>query len=477
MNNLYTKPKAVWTAVATSLLLAACSSTTDYQQQAATETAKHSYFSDNTNTQNYSHPLLQQTGASDLTMKTKQWWLNYKSEQLNALVINAQQNNLNLQSAAKRYAAAQQRLGANKAQYLPQGGLNAEATRASVANQITEEASFGLGLTWQLDLFGRISSLVDAAQAATASAYETQIAINTQVTAGVVRSFIEWQGLTLKQQIVQAQIDALNESVDVLQARVDEGFASHLDLDRTYAQLNQQLAILPQLQTQRFNLQASIAVLTATTPEQINLSFEPSLFSDNLAAPLQIKDSKQALLLRPEIGQAYYQLMQQTALSDSAKAALWPDISIGGFAGLLNPSNISLSADDDAWSVTPSINWSILSWPALQQQAEAQQTLTKAAYDNYQHSIIEVVAESQVALNNLSQSHKLTDYAGTRLSYADKALTQAQAMYEEGQVPYLDLLSARQDALLAKQAAVDAKINLMLAKVSTYKAFSGVWSR
>jgi multidrug efflux system outer membrane protein len=50
-------------------------------------------------------------------------------------------------------------------------------------------------------------------------------------------------------------------------------------------------------------------------------------------------------------------------------------------------------------------------------------------------------------------------------------------MYEEGQMPYLDLLSARQDALVAKQAAVDAKIAFMLAKISTYKAFSGGWSR
>ena len=469
MNKLYTKPKAVFAAVATSLLLAACSSTADYQHQAATETAKHSYFN--------GHPLLQDSKLAAETGQVKAWWHNYQSEQLNALVADAQQNNLNLQSAAKRYVAAQQRLGANQAQYLPQGGLNAEATRASVANQISEEASLGFGLSWQLDLFGRISALVDAAQAATASAHETQIAINTQVTAGVVRSFIEWQGLSLKQQIVEAQVAALKESVDVLQARVDEGFASHLDLDRTYAQLNQQLAILPQLHSQKFNLQASIAVLLATTPEQLNLDFEPNLFSENLTTALRISDSKQALLLRPEIGQAYYQLMQQTALSDSAKAALWPDISIGGFAGLLNPTNVSLSSDNDAWSVTPSINWSILSWPALKQQANAQETLVKAAYDNYQQSIVEVIAESQVALTNLTQSQQLNEYASKRLGYADNALTQAEAMYEEGQVPYLDLLSARQDALLAKQAAVDAKISLMLAKVSTYKAFSGVWSR
>ncbi|WP_440904441.1 TolC family protein [Catenovulum sp. SX2] len=469
MNNLYTKPKAVFAAVATSLLLAACSSTADYQQQMATETAKHSYFS--------SHPLLQQNKATGEISQNKQWWFNYQSEQLNALVVKAQQNNLNLQSAAKRYLAAQQRLGASEAQYLPQGGLNAEATRASVANQISEEASFGIGLSWQLDLFGRISALVDAAHAAKASAYETQVAINTQVTSGVIRSFIEWQGLSLKQQIVQAQIKALEESVEVLQARVDEGFASNLDLDRTYAQLNQQLAILPQLDNQRFNLQASIAVLLASTPEQIKLTFEPELFADGLSTQLDIADSKQALLLRPEIGQAYYQLMQQTALSDSAKAALWPDISIGGFAGLLNPTNVSLSTRDDAWSVTPSISWSILSWPALKQQADAQQTLAKAAYDNYQQSIVEVIAESQVALNSLAQSQKHTEYADARLGFADNALNQAQAMYEEGQVPYLDLLSARQDALLAKQSAVDAKINLMLAKVTTYKAFSGMWSR
>ena len=49
-------------------------------------------------------------------------------------------------------------------------------------------------------------------------------------------------------------------------------------------------------------------------------------------------------------------------------------------------------------------------------------------------------------------------------------------MYQEGQIPYLELLDARQDVLIAEKNNIDSSILSLIAKVNTYQAFNGRWS-
>ncbi|MDO6594358.1 TolC family protein [Neptuniibacter sp. 1_MG-2023] len=420
-----------------------------------------------------------QSYAAELTESgaNNQWWETYQSQQLDAFVKQALESNRNLQAAQQRLKASMEQLGYEEAQYLPQGDVTALGNRESTAGVIESNASLGANFSWQLDLFGRISALIKGAEAKSFQAQEQKTQLVAEIVSGVTRSFFEWQGNQLKLQIVNQQISALTESIDVLQARVDEGFASKLDINRTYAQLNEQKTLLPQIETALYQNKATLAVLLGQTPEQVQLSFETDLINSNLIQPVALTQPEKAVSLRPEISIARYQLLEQSALADAARAALYPDISISGFVGLINPIGGQLSSNDDAWSLTPQLSWSILSWPALKAQARAQSSLSQAAFSDYENTIVSIIAESQTALVSMKQSKNLHEFAEKRLHHAEIAHEQAKAMYEEGQMPYLDLLSARQDALVAKQAAVDAKIAFMLAKISTYKAFSGGWSR
>ncbi|MFT6472231.1 MAG: TolC family protein [Paraglaciecola chathamensis] len=463
MFKLNVRSSAKLSALTLALTLAGCASGPHLAEKSLAQSA---FFAG----QNYADEL-NESGASN------QWWQSYQSPQLDALVKQGLESNRNLQAAQQRLQAAMQQLGYEEAQHLPQGGLQVESSRESAANSIDASANAGANFSWQFDLFGRIAALIKAAEANSFQAQEQKTQLAAEVVSGVTRSFFEWQGNQLKLQIVNQQIAALTESISVLQARVDEGFASKLDINRTYAQLNQQKTLLPQIETALYRNQATLAVLLGQTPSQVQLSFETDLLNNNLIQPVTLNQPEKAVSLRPEISIARYKLLQQSALADAADAALYPDISISGFVGLINPIGNNLSKNDDGWSLTPQLNWSILSWPALKAQAKAQSSLTQAAFLDYENTIISVIAESQTALVNMKQSKNLHEFANQRLLHAEAAHLQAKAMYEEGQMPYLDLLSARQDALVAKQASVDAKVAFMLAKISTYKAFSGGWSR
>jgi len=109
-------------------------------------------------------------------------------------------------------------------------------------------------------------------------------------------------------------------------------------------------------------------------------------------------------------------------------------------------------------------------------QRDAQQFLSQAAYTDYQQVVLKAINESELSLQYLVNQAQQSRFAEQRYQFANNAFLQAQAMYEEGHIPYLELLDARQDVLIAQENAVDSTISSLLAKVNAYQSFNGRWS-
>ncbi|ATC84578.1 TolC family protein [Pseudoalteromonas agarivorans] len=402
------------------------------------------------------------------------WWHKLESKQLNALVNSALANNYNLQTSQLTLKSTLARLGEQKAQYLPQGGVNIGAARSDAPSVFDRQSSANIALDWQLDLFGRITALVDAANASAMSQAEQVRSLQIEVVSSVVKGFVSYQGNVEKQHIIAMQINALEQSIEVLQARVDEGVANELDLNRTMAQLRQQEALMPAIEYAKYSDLSTLAVLTGKLAQDIAIDNEQNLLEQSFSVAL--KNANSAIALRPDISRALYDFSQANSLSVAASKALLPDISLSAFAGVVSIDSTGLKNTDQQWQVAPQLQWSILSYPALLAQRDAQQFLSEAAYSDYQQIVLNAVTQSELSLQMLVNQQQQERYAKQRYGFANKAFLQAQAMYEEGQIPYLELLDARQDVLMAQENAVDTTIATLLAKVNAYQAFNGQWS-
>ncbi len=402
------------------------------------------------------------------------WWHKLESKQLNALVNSALANNYNLQTSQLTLKSTLARLGEQKAQYLPQGGVNIGAARSDAPSVFDRQSSANIALDWQLDLFGRITALVDAANASAMSQAEQVRSLQIEVVSSVVKGFVSYQGNVEKQHIIAMQINALEQSIEVLQARVDEGVANELDLNRTMAQLRQQEALMPAIEYAKYSDLSTLAVLTGKLAQDIAIDNEQNLLEQSFSVAL--KNANSAIALRPDISRALYDFSQANSLSVAASKALLPDISLSAFAGVVSIDSTGLKNTDQQWQVAPQVQWSILSYPALLAQRDAQQFLSEAAYSDYQQIVLNAVTQSELSLQMLVNQQQQERYAKQRYGFANKAFLQAQAMYEEGQIPYLELLDARQDVLMAQENAVDTTIATLLAKVNAYQAFNGQWS-
>ncbi|MDC9523187.1 TolC family protein [Pseudoalteromonas sp. Angola-31] len=462
MTNLIAKPiktRLTLSAVLVAAFLSGCASKIDTQSE-----------------QNAIKDFVAQANIASNVAKADEtnWWHKLESKQLNALVNSALANNYNLQTSQLTLKSTLARLGEQKAQYLPQGGVNIGAARSDAPSVFDRQSSANIALDWQLDLFGRITALVDAANASAMSQAEQVRSLQIEVVSSVVKGFVSYQGNVEKQHIIAMQINALEQSIEVLQARVDEGFANELDLNRTMAQLRQQEALMPAIEYAKYSDLSTLAVLTGKLAQDIAIDNDQNLLEQSFSVAL--KNANSAIALRPDISRALYDFSQANSLSVAASKALLPDISLSAFAGVVSIDSTGLKNTDQQWQVAPQLQWSILSYPALLAQRDAQQFLSEAAYSDYQQIVLNAVTQSELSLQMLVNQQQQERYAKQRYGFANKAFLQAQAMYEEGQIPYLELLDARQDVLMAQENAVDTTIATLLAKVNAYQAFNGQWS-
>ncbi|WP_064664212.1 TolC family protein [Pseudoalteromonas sp. MQS005] len=402
------------------------------------------------------------------------WWHKLGSAQLNQLVSNALANNYDLQTSQLVLKSALARIGEQQAQYLPQGGIEIGAKRSGLGNTNSRQSSANVALDWQLDLFGRITALVDAANSQAMSQAEQVRLLQIEVVSAVVKGFVSYQGNLQKQQIIEMQIEALEQSIQVLQAQVDEGVANELDLNRTMAQLRQQQALVPAIEYAKYRDLSTLAVLSAQTTQSLSINDERTILTKAFAVSLAKPND--AIALRPDISRALFDFSQANSLSVAASKALLPDISLSGFAGVLSLGSNGFSDTQQQWQVAPQLQWSLLSYPALLAKRDAQQFLSQAAYTDYQQVVLKAINESELSLQLLVNQAQQSRFADERYQFANNAFLQAQAMYEEGQIPYLELLDARQDVLIAQENAVDSTISSLLAKVNAYQSFNGRWS-
>ncbi|MCK8104205.1 TolC family protein [Pseudoalteromonas sp. 2CM36K] len=402
------------------------------------------------------------------------WWHKLGSAQLNQLLSNALANNYDLQTSQLVLKSALARIGEQQAQYLPQGGIEVGAKGSGLGNTNSRQSSANVALDWQLDLFGRITALVDAANSQAMSQAEQVRLLQIEVVSAVVKGFVSYQGNLQKQQIIEMQIEALEQSIQVLQAQVDEGVANELDLNRTMAQLRQQQALVPAIKYAKYRDLSTLAVLSAQTTQSLSINDERTILTKAFAVSLAKPND--AIALRPDISRALFDFSQANSLSVAASKALLPDISLSGFAGVLSLGSNGFSDTQQQWQVAPQLQWSLLSYPALLAQRDAQQFLSQAAYTDYQQVVLKAINESELSLQLLVNQAQQSRFADERYQFANNAFLQAQAMYEEGQIPYLELLDARQDVLIAQENAVDSTISSLLAKVNAYQSFNGRWS-
>jgi multidrug efflux system outer membrane protein len=415
-----------------------------------------------------------------------EWWLAFQDPGLTELVDEASKNNASLAVAAARVKQARAIAGIAQAERMPQVGLGVGAQRArpsalesglpqgsALAPRTSYSAS--LSASYEVDLFGRVSSSVEAARQDAGASEASYRSVLLSLQADVAQQWFRLRTLDAELATVDDAVRLREESVRVNQRRFDLGDIGEFDLTRAKTELSATRAEAIGLQRQRTNAEHALAVLLGRPAARFTASTSP--LPEGVALPAIPAGLPSTLLeRRPDIAAAQRTMEAANARIGVARAAMFPALNIhaagGGVGGTM--------AEVFNWSSRSWVLGALLSLPIIDGgRNKANVTRSEAALEEsvaaYRQSVLVAFAEVE---DNLAGVRILAEQGvevDDAVRSARRSAELARKLYDAGRSSYLDLLDAQRNLASVERSAVQLRGNQALTTVALIRALGGGW--
>jgi multidrug efflux system outer membrane protein len=414
-----------------------------------------------------------------------EWWKAFHDARLDLLVAEATAANQNLAAAAARVKQARALAGVARADRIPQVGLQAGAQRgrdSAVGQGLTPGSPVapgnvfqaGLGIGYELDLFGRVASNVSAAQADAAGSEATFRSVLLALQADVAQTWLRLRGTDAELDLLGQTVGLREESVRITQRRFELGQIGELDLARAKSELALTRADAVALTRQRSQLEHALAVLLGRPAAAFGAVHDPLPEGGLPAIPAGLPSA--LLERRPDIAAAQRAMIAANARIGVARAARFPMLQLTGAGG---GESADLS-DLFKWSSRSWLLGAALSLPLVdggrgRANVERSEAVLEEAVANYRQDVLTAFAEVEDNLSGLRTLAEQAEEIDAAQAAAQRSSELADKLYRGGRSSYLDLLDAQRNLASAQRTAVQLRSARALATVALIRALGGGW--
>lgn len=412
------------------------------------------------------------------------WQEFFADPRLKAIIQLTLDNNRDLRVAALRVeqAAAQYRI--QRADIFPTVAGSASATRQRTPSEFSmtrqpstgNQFTVGVGIaSYELDFFGRVRSLKDAALENYLATDEARRSVQLSLIAGVASQYLAERALDEQYAIAEQTLKLVQDSRDLIQKRFDAGTASELDLKTAETQVYGTQASLADLKRQLAQARNALVLLVGS-PLPAGLPAPLPLSAQGIIADLPAGVPSDLLARRPDILQAEHTLRAANANIGAARAAFFPSITLTGSGGFGSVELDNLfKGDSFMWSFAPKINIPIFTGGKLKANLEVTKTSQKIMLAQYEKSIQAAFGEVSDALVARTTYVGQIEAQQRRVASEQRRYDLSNLRYQQGVDNYLVLLTAQQSLFGAQQSLVQARFSQLTNLISLYKALGGGW--
>ena len=401
------------------------------------------------------------------------WPQFFTDPRLKALIALALQNNRDLRVAVLNIERVRAQYQIQRAEQFPTVMLG--ATGLSQPNSAGGSVyTAGLNITgYELDLFGRVRSLGDAALQQYFASEEARKAAQISLIAAVANTYLTLLADDAQLEVARQTLDSREQGLRLLKLKFDNGALSEYDLAQAVTLVEGAKAAVALLQRQRAQGQNALVLLVGQ-PLPPDLPAPQPLQAHSLMAELPAGLPSQLLERRPDVRQAERQLQAANANIGAARAAFFPRITLTGSIGLASDDLSGLFANR-AWQFAPRITLPIFDAGANQANLQVSEANRDIALAQYERSI-------QVAFREVADALAGRATYGEQLR-AQQAQTQAEQKrsdlaeirFRNGVSSFLDVLDAQRALFQTQQATIIAQAAQQQNLVTLYKALGGGW--
>ena len=418
--------------------------------------------------------------ANDLA--NTRWWEQFQDPVLNDLIQIALQENKDVQIAAARVEEFMGRYGVVRSEQFPQVGANAAGARTRVGESEDDVSlienpvntfQVDLGVSFELDLWGKLRRATEAARAQLLATEEAKRTVILTLVSQLANSYVQLLDFDQQLTITRATLETRQESVRINRLRFEAGLTSELEYQQAVAEYQNAAVQVPLLERLIAQQENAISLLLGRNPGKIIRG----VTLEQLALP-QVPGGLPSDLLerRPDIRQAEQELIAANALIGVAKAAFFPSISLTGLFGVASTDLSDLfKGPSRTWQFAGVLAQPIFTGGALTGQLQVAEAVQKQALLNYQQTIQTAFAEVDDSLIAVSKLREQLKDQAAQLNALQRYLDQATLRYKNGYTDYLTVVDAERNLFSAQLQYVQNQGGLFIALVSLYKALGGGW--
>jgi multidrug efflux system outer membrane protein len=409
------------------------------------------------------------------------WQQYFGDTRLKRLIAIALANNRDLRVAALDIEQARAQLGLRRADLWPTVGLGASLNRApsQVPGREGNVSLYTAGLSvtaYELDLFGRLRNLSDAAAAQLLATEEARKTVQISLVAAVASTYLAMQADEEALQVTRETLLTREESYRLTKLKFDQGATSEIDFRQAESLLEGARVALWQLTRQRM-LDENALVLLLGQPLPADLPPGLPVTDQQMVADLPAGIPSEVLVRRPDVRSAEEQLVAAHADIGAARAAFFPRVTLTGSAGTASTELSGLfKSGSFAWTFAPQLLLPIFdagrneSGLAL---ANVNRDIAVAQYEKAIQTAFREVSDALAGRATLveqvraQQGQANAEAVRTRL---------AQLRYASGVASYLDVLDAQRALFVAQLAVVQTQTLQAQTLVNLYKVLGGGWN-
>jgi outer membrane protein, multidrug efflux system len=414
------------------------------------------------------------------------WWEAFQDPILKGLIQEALRNNYDVGIAAARVQEARANLGIARSDLFPSLDYGASAGRGKITPGIAGSPggpsptasnfySATMSMSWELDIWGRIRRLNEAARATLFATEDARRAVWLTLVSDLAQAYFQLLALDVQLQIARNSTDAYQRTYDLFLDRLNLGVASRLETSRAQGALGEAQATIPQLESSIVARENQLSILLGKAPGPIARG--KPMYEQVVVPAVPAGLPSTLLERRPDLRQAEEVLVSANARIGVAKAEFFPKLSLTALFGTSSPEVSALTGGSATiWAVA-----GMLSGPLFNagrtlgtyRAAIAQWEQARLQYEQAVLVALREVSDTLTALGKLSEAEAAQDTAVQALA---AAVGHATDRYRQGLANYFEVLEAQQQLYPAQNTLAQIRLNRLLAYAQLYRALGGGWS-
>ena len=409
------------------------------------------------------------------------WFTGMNDSVLPQLVHEAVRRNYTLREAHLRILQSRSQVGITNSQFYPDIAADGSFTHSMMNSRPPGATQFdswhlGTGLSWELDVFGRLERLSEAAKAQMYADMELYRDTYIILLADIATRYIEVRAYQQQIAITKNNLATRKNTLELVRTKQLAQVASQLDTSRAEGSYESACAELPVLEAGLRQSLNRLSVLLGSPPGYVDHMLSTVTPIPQAPESIMVGIPAELIRRRPDIRALEQNIIAQNARVGAAMGDWYPRFTLDGSFGL-DAAQFSQLFTSNAIvaGFGPRVSWNILTFGRIKSNIRLQEYIHKEMIAAYQETVLQAAEEVDNALSSYVNERERLSHLNRAVDAYGQALRLSEERYQNGRDSLQPVLDSQRDKLVSETQRAISQANQMKSLIQLYRALGGAW--